>query len=161
MEESDYNIHSEEDILAEMTKTNNHPLLKPPVSIRMGNQDKVNDSKQNSDEACIRYTIHGKCAAGIFCKFSHKEKDCQALWEQLRNNLDKSPFKGRSQNRQVTMVTDEASAFLLSIQTELNVTKLTFAPGVIHLTKGTKASLGKSCVICWSPTWELYFNGFL
>jgi hypothetical protein len=44
------------------------------------------------------------------------------------------------------MVTDEASAFLLSIQTELNVTKLTFAPGVIHLPNGTKITLDK--ILC-------------
>jgi hypothetical protein len=44
------------------------------------------------------------------------------------------------------MVTDEASAFLLSIQTELNVTKLTFAPGIIHLPNGTKVTLGK--ILC-------------
>ncbi len=68
------------------------------------------------------------------------------MWEQLRNNLDKSQFKSRTQNRQITMVTDEASAFLLSIQTKLNVTKLTFAPGVIHLPNGTKVSLGK--ILC-------------
>ncbi len=58
-----------------------------------------------------------------------------------------SPFKSRAQNRLVTMmVADEASAFLLSIQTELNVTKLTFASGLIHLPNGGKVTIAK--ILC-------------
>jgi hypothetical protein len=89
-EEYDDNCHSDDDLLAEIIKNTHQHVLKPTTSIRMGNPDKIVDLKKNSDEACIRYTIHGKCAAGVSCKYSHKEKDCQALWEQLRNNLDKS-----------------------------------------------------------------------
>ncbi len=78
--ESNY-CQSDDDLLAELTKTTHHPHLKPSTSICMGNPDKAVDLKKKSDEACIRYTIHGKCAAGPSCKYSHKDKDCQALWE--------------------------------------------------------------------------------
>jgi hypothetical protein len=46
----------------------------------MGNSDKVVDSKKNSDETRIRYTIHGKCAAGSCCKDLMFECDyCKGL----------------------------------------------------------------------------------
>jgi hypothetical protein len=42
-EESEEDVLAGENILAEVTKNSQHPTLKPPVSVRMGNYDKVND----------------------------------------------------------------------------------------------------------------------